>query len=76
METVATTKGQIVIPSSIRKQFDIKKGTRFRIEVSENNQGIFLRPITRDYINSLRGKYRGKGLMKSLLDEKKKEREL
>jgi AbrB family looped-hinge helix DNA binding protein len=76
METVATTKGQIVIPSAIRRKFDIKKGTRIRIEVNEKDHGIFLRPITREYIHSLRGKYRGKGLLKSLLAEKKKEREL
>ena len=31
---------------------------------------------SREYIQSLRGKYRGQGLMKELLAEKKREREL
>ena len=73
METTATAKGQIVIPSSIRKRLGIKEGTRIRIE--ENGNEIILKPITRDYVHSLRGKLRGRGLMKALMDEKKRERE-
>ena len=74
METTATSKGQIVIPSSIRRKLGIKEGTRIQIE--ENGHEIILRPITRDYIYSVRGKFRGKGLMKALMAEKKREREL
>ena len=76
METYATIKGQIVIPSSVRRKFGIKQGTRIEIEVDEANQRIILKPITRDYIHSLRGKYKGKGLLKALMAEKKREREL
>jgi hypothetical protein len=36
---------------------------------------IILTPITREYIHSLRGRYKGKGLMKALLIEKKRERD-
>ena len=75
METTATTKGQIVIPSSIRRRFGIKEGTRIQIEVNEKTGQIILRPITREYIHSLRGKFRGKGLLKALEAEKKRERE-
>ena len=74
METTATSKGQIVIPSSIRRRLGIKEGTRIRIE--EKGNEIILRPITREYVHSARGKLRGKGLMKALLAEKKREREL
>lgn len=35
METFATVKGQIVIPSSVRRKFGIKEGTRIQIEVDE-----------------------------------------
>jgi AbrB family looped-hinge helix DNA binding protein len=70
METTATSKGQIVIPSSIRRRLGIKEGTRIKIE--ENGKEIILKPITREYVHSLRGKFRGKGLMA----EKKREREL
>ncbi|GAB4460629.1 MAG: hypothetical protein Kow0070_17060 [Anaerolineales bacterium] len=76
METVATSKGQIVIPSKIRKQLGIKDGTYLQIDVNAATRQIILTPVTREYIQSLRGKYKGKGLMKSLMAEKKREREL
>jgi AbrB family looped-hinge helix DNA binding protein len=76
METTATSKGQIVIPSSIRRKLGITEGTRIQIAVDEDAKKIILTPITRDYVHSLRGKFKGKGLMKALMVEKKKEREL
>jgi len=76
METIATSKGQVVIPAKLRKKFDIKEGTRFQIEVDEKGHRIILKPITREYIHSLRGKLKGTGLMKSLKEEKLREREL
>jgi AbrB family looped-hinge helix DNA binding protein len=76
METYATIKGQIVIPSSVRRKLGIKEGTRIQIEVDEAEQQIILKPITREYVHSLRGKYKGKGLLKALMAEKKREREL
>ena len=76
METTATSKGQIVIPSSIRRKFGIKEGTKIQIEVNEKAGQIILKPITREYIHSLRGKFRGKGLLKALMAEKNREREL
>ncbi len=76
METYATVKGQIVIPSSVRRKLGIKEGTRIQIELDEKNQRIILKPITREYVHSLRGKYKGKGLLKALMAEKKREREL
>lgn len=76
METVATSKGQVVIPSKIRKQLGIKDGTYLQIDVNLVTKQIILTPVTREYIRSLRGKYKGKGLMKSLMADKKREREL
>lgn len=76
METIATSKGQIVIPSSIRRKFGIKEGTRIQIEVNEKANQIILKPITREYVHSLRGKFRGKGLLKALMAEKKREKEI
>lgn len=60
MVTTATTKGQIVI----------------EIEVDEKARHIILEPITREYIHSLRGKFKGKGLMEELYEEKNRERPL
>jgi len=76
METVATSKGQVVIPSRIRKQLGIKDGTHLQIDVDAVTRQIILTPVTREYIHSLRGKYKGRGLMKALMAEKKWEREL
>jgi AbrB family looped-hinge helix DNA binding protein len=76
LETTATSKGQIVIPSSIRRKLGIKEGTRIQIELNEDANEIVLKPITREYIHSLRGRFKGKGLLKALMAEKKKEREL
>ena len=76
METVATSKGQVVIPSKIRRQLGIKEGTYLQIDVDDVNKRIILTPVTREYIHSLRGKYKGKGLMKALMADKKREREL
>lgn len=76
METTATSKGQIVIPSSVRRKLGIRDGTRIQIEVDDKAQKIILKPITREYIHSLRGKYRDKKLIKALMAEKSKERDL
>jgi AbrB family looped-hinge helix DNA binding protein len=76
METITTTKGQIVIPSAVRRKLGIKEGTRIQIEVDEKNQRLILTPITREYIRSLRGKYKGLGLLRSLMEDRKREREL
>ena len=74
METTVTSKGQIVVPSSIRRRLGIKEGTRTRIEA--NGKEIILKPMMREYIHSLRGKFRGKALMKALMAEKKREQKL
>ena len=76
MEAYATVKGQIVIPSRIRRKLGITESTRIQIDVDEENKKIILTPITREYIHSVRGKYKGKGLLKALMAEKKIEKEL
>ncbi len=76
METIATSKGQVVIPSKVRQQLGIKEGTYLQIDVDLVAKRLILTPVTREYIQSLRGKYKGKGLMKALLADKKREREL
>lgn len=76
METIATAKGQITIPPGVRRKLGIKEGTLITIDVDEEAKKIILTPITDDYVQSLRSKYRGKGLLKALMAEKKREREL
>jgi len=76
MEAYATVKGQIVIPSKIRRKLGITESTRIQIDLDEENKKIVLTPITREYIHSVRGRLKGKGLLKSLAAEKKIEKEL
>jgi AbrB family looped-hinge helix DNA binding protein len=74
METTATRKGQIVIPAELRKKLHIEEGTRIRVEVDEEHNRIILTPVTREYIHSLRGSLKGKGALKILEAERRKER--
>ena len=75
--SVVTAKGQIVIPAKLRRKHGIKKGTP--VSFYERNGEIVLQPLTDEYIRSLQGIARtwGKGdLLKDLMKEKAKEREL
>jgi AbrB family looped-hinge helix DNA binding protein len=60
METYVSAKGQIVIPAELRRKYGIKSGTR--IVIIDNGDSITLKPITEQYIRSLRGSLRGKGV--------------
>lgn len=71
MHIYMSTNGRIVIPSEIRRKFGLKEGVRVRVEVDEQAHRFILIPITRDYIQRLHGKYKGKGLLKALAGEKK-----
>lgn len=72
--TVMTTKGQVVIPSGIRKHLRLKKGTR--LCVMEDGDRIVLQPLTADYFERNAGILKTKGrLSRALLDERRKERE-
>jgi AbrB family looped-hinge helix DNA binding protein len=74
-ETVQfTTKGQVVIPARVRREFQIEEGTKASVTVTP--EGILLRPITRTYLNSLRGSLKGKGVMKAMMADRKRERDL
>lgn len=72
--TVVTTKGQVVIPSKIRRKFNIKKGTRLYIE--DNGEEIILKPITAAYFDKLAGILPTKGkLTRALLRERALDKE-
>jgi AbrB family looped-hinge helix DNA binding protein len=76
METITTSKGQVVIPAKLRRRLGIRAGTYIQIDVDDVNKRLILTPVTREYIHSLRGKYKGKGLMEALMAEKNREKEL
>lgn len=71
--TLSHQRGRIVIPSAIRRRLGIKAGTRFAHEVDEAAGRIILFPITKRYIGSGCGRFRGKGLLSALAAEKKRE---
>lgn len=73
MKTTMTSKGQIVIPAKLRKKYGIKAGTTIHVE--EDNGKIVLKPITAEYIRSLRGCLKTPEGKKSALDILKEERE-
>jgi antitoxin PrlF len=76
METsVVTTKGQIVIPKKIRKNLGITKGSK--VAFIEKDGKIVLQPLDKSYFESLAGILGTNGkMLKSLMEDKKKEREL
>lgn len=69
-----TTKGQVVIPLRVRKEFGIEKGTRALV-FSEGDH-LVLKPITARCIRRLRGSLKGKHVLKALMEDRKREREL
>ena len=73
-----TTKGQVVIPSWLRKQFDIEEGTKAVVQATP--EGILLKPVTSALIKRGRGIIKRKSGDKPLAEEwaeyKKEEREL
>jgi AbrB family looped-hinge helix DNA binding protein len=73
METYATVKGQIVIPVALRRKYGIKNGTK--IIVTDNGDSIGLKPVTEQYLKNLQGSLKGKGALKVLVEERRKDRE-
>ena len=73
--SIVTTKGQVVIPSKLRRQYGIRNGTR--IHFYEKEGEIRMIPLTHDLVDANIGFLGTKGkLLKALAEEKKKEREL
>ena len=73
LETVSFgTKGQVVIPRRLRREFEIENGTKATVVATP--EGILLNPITRTSIQSLRGKYRHLPLLETLQNIKREEK--
>lgn len=58
-----TTKGQVVIPAWLRKQFHIENGTKAVVQATD--EGILLKPVTAALIK------RGRGILKSRPNHKR-----
>ena len=72
--TIVSAKGQIVIPSKLRRKYNIKKGVKLYIE--ERDGELVLRPVTPEYIQKIPGVLETKGkLSKLLLKERSEDKE-
>ena len=67
-----TSKGQLVVPSHIRRRYGIKPGTR--INFVEEGDRIIFQPVTKEYINSFCGIFKLKPGEKSMVQELIEER--
>ncbi len=73
--STVTTKGQLVIPSKLRRRFGIRKGTH--VAFFEEDHRLILQPLTPEFIHSLRGSLKGeRSPLKFLLEDRKRERKL
>ena len=73
-----TTKGQVVIPHRLRKEFHIEDGTR--AVVTATPEGILIKPVTKWAIDRgfglLKRKPGGKSFAEEWAEHKREEREL
>jgi AbrB family looped-hinge helix DNA binding protein len=70
-----TTKGQLVIPSKLRRKYAIRKGTQVAFVEEENR--LILQPLTPEFVRSLRGSLKGQpSALKVLREERKRDRQL
>jgi len=75
MTTIVTTKGQVVIPSKIRRRLNIKRGTKVYIE-EDGHHNIIIKPLNEEYFGHVAGILNTKGrLSRQLLEERTKEKE-
>jgi len=66
MQARMTSRGRVTIPIEARRKLGIKPGTK--LIVREVDRQIVVMTME-SYVRSLRGKYRGKELMKALREE-------
>jgi AbrB family looped-hinge helix DNA binding protein len=72
--TIVSAKGQIVIPSKLRRKYNIKKGIKLNIE--ERDGELVLKAITPEYIKKISGVLDTNGkLSKLLLKERSQDME-
>ena len=70
----STVKGQILIPATLRKKYQIEKGTTLRIY--EENDRIVVEPLRQDPVAEGRGILKTQGrILKALLREMREEAE-
>jgi AbrB family looped-hinge helix DNA binding protein len=67
-----SSKGQIVIPAELREEMHLTPGTK--IAIQREGHFLILRPVTPQFINSLRGSTQGAGKEREASHRDDKER--
>ena len=75
METAhVTSKGQLVVPSRLRRKYGIKPGTKVRF-IERDNEIVF-QPVTPEYIRSVCGMLKSEtSVTQELLKERARDKE-
>ena len=73
MKTAVTKRGQTVIPSAIRKRYQIENGAY--LVWLDDGETIKVVPVTGDPLQTLRGRGRGKKMTERLLWERQRDRD-
>lgn len=66
-----SSKGQLVIPKTIRESMRLKNGDQFQIRVVDGK--IILDPVAKGLVEKLHGKYAGHNMLKALEEEHRRE---
>lgn len=66
-----SSKGQLVIPKTIRESMRLKDGDQFQVRVVDGK--IVLEPVAKGLVEKLHGKYAGQNMLKALEEEHKGE---
>ena len=72
MQTTVTGRGQTAIPAKLRKKYGIDDQTK--LEWIDEGDALKVIPVPKDPVASYKGKSKGKGLTKILLETRKEER--
>ncbi len=73
MRTTVTQRGQTVIPAELRRRYGLTEGTE--VEWVDTGTGMKVIPIPPDPVAALRGRGKGEGLLDTLLEERRSDRE-
>ena len=73
MSSKVTSKGQVVIPKTLREKYGIRSATAIRWV--EKEQGILMVPESEDPIVAARGMLKGSGILNAYLKEKRLEKQ-
>lgn len=66
-----SSKGQLVIPKTIRESLRLKNGDQFQVHVQ--NGMIVLEPVAKGLVQKLHGKYKGYDMLTALEEEHQRE---